>query len=338
MAQHLERARDLVSRARAAEQRGQTARALSLYDDALALLEHDADDPLVADAMRWKGTLLRERGETDGAHRCYAASLELAERTESIGSQAHALNCLAIIAQRRGDTKETERLYFRAADLAQQSGESRLLGMIEQNRGVLANMRGDVADAEQRYSSSLAAFKTANDSQAASWVLNNLGMLYTQGGDHERARSVLEEGLSIARSVDPAVEGILTLNLAEAWIVAGDLEKADEACVRALDSAQRRGDHLTAAGALKCRARIERERGALDKSMATLRIAIYEAQGTEDRLLHAELLRELGEISRALGNAGGAKSAWREAEEAFRVAGADGDATAMQRRLSQIEE
>ena len=70
--------------------------------------------------------------------------------------------------------------------------------------------------------------------------------------------------------------------------------------------------------------------------MATLRIAIYEAQGTEDRLLQAEMLRELGELSRAMGNAAAAKSAWREAEEAFQLAGARADAAAMKTRASEI--
>jgi hypothetical protein len=60
----------------------------------------------------------------------------------------------------------------------------------------------------------------------------------------------------------------------------------------------------------------------LDKSIATLRIAIYEAEGAEDRLLHAEMLRELGEISRAVGNAGAARSAWREAVDSFEQIGA----------------
>lgn len=331
-----QRARELVEKARAAEQRGQTTRALSLYNDALTQFDDTSHDPLYADALRWKGTVLRERGDTDEAHRCYTQSLSLAERCESVGSQAHALNCLAIVAQRRGDSRETEKLYGRAADLASVAGESRLLGMIEQNRGVLANMRGDLADAEIRYSRSLAAFEGADDAEAVSWVLNNLGMLYTRKGDFEKAREALERGLTIARGSDPTVESILTLNLAEAWIGAGRLDLADQASARALHSALRRGDHLTAAGALKCRARIERERGALDKAMATLRIAIYEAEGTEDRLLHAEMLRELGEVSRALGNAGGAKAAFREAVTAFDGVGARDEASELRTVIADL--
>jgi tetratricopeptide (TPR) repeat protein len=103
---------------------------------------------------------------------------------------------------------------------------------------------------------------------------------------------------------------------------AGRLELADEWCAKALNHAQRRGDHLTAAGALKIRAAIERQRGALDMSIAALRLAIHEVESAEDPLLHAELLRELGEVSRAVGNAGAARSAWREAVDSFQLVGA----------------
>ncbi|HEX2692668.1 MAG TPA: tetratricopeptide repeat protein [Gemmatimonadaceae bacterium] len=333
----LEAARELVGQARAAEQTEQTAKAIGLYDDALACFHPDTFHSFYADILRWKGTLLRERGETEAAYRCYSLSLAKASRSHSDAGQAHALNCLAIIAQRRGDQKETDRLYRRAAALAEKAGESRLLGMIQQNRGVLANMRGDFAAAAEAYTASLSAFEQAADLEAVSWVLNNMGMLDTRIRNFGDALLHLERGLELARKRNDAiVESIITLNLAEARIGLGQLDMADDLCTRALDAAQRRGDHLTAAGALKCKASIERERGALDKSIATLRIAIYEAEGAEDRLLHAEMLRELGEISRSLGNAGAARSAWREAAESFRQVGAKHDLADLQSRMKAL--
>jgi tetratricopeptide (TPR) repeat protein len=332
-----EAARELVGQARVAEQSEQTAKALGLYDDALAAFHPESTNPFVADILRWKGTLLRERGETEAAFRCYTHSLAKASRAHSDSAQAHALNCLGIVAQRRGDQKETERLYRKAASLAKKAGESRLLGMIEQNRGVLANMRGDFAAAVEFYTRSLNAFELAEDWEAASWVLNNLGMLHTRIRNFGDAKEYLDRGRAIAvNRKDAIVESIVTLNLAEVWIGLEQLDRADELCGEALNAAQKRGDHLTAAGALKCRARIERERGALDKSIATLRIAIYEAEGAEDRLLHAEMLRELGEISRALGNAGAARSAWREAAESFKVIGAKVDLAELQVQMTAL--
>src|SRR5438270_4946549 len=330
----VERARHMVELARTAERREENDKALGLFDDALGELGEHCSDPYIADVLRWKGTLLRERGETEAAFRCYTASLERAQATASVRHQAHALNCLGTISQRRCDHKETERLYAEASALAVKAGDARLLGMIEQNRGVMASMRGDYAQAAAFYTNSLGAFEMACDSEPMSWVLNNLGILHTKIRNFEEARGYLERGLAIALNrSDAVVENVIRLNLAEVWLGLGRLDTADDCCAEALDQAQRRGDHLSAAGALKIRAAIERQRGALDKSIATLRIAIYEAEGAEDRLLHAEMLRELGEISRAVGNSGAARSAWREAVDSYQTIGANQEVAEVQKQL-----
>ena len=334
----VERARKLIEMARTAEKREENDKALGLYDDALAVLGQECALPLAAEALRWKGTLLRERGETEAAFRCYTASLEKARAAGSEACQASALNCLGTIAQRRCDHKETERLYAEASELAVKSGEARLLGMIEQNRGVLASMRGDYGHAERFYCNSLGAFETSGDHEPMSWVLNNLGILHTKLRNYGQALEYLQRGLAIAISRDDnVVRNVISLNIAEAWLGHGRLDKADDWSVDALGQAQRRGDHLTAAGALRIRAAIERHRGALDKSIATLRIAIYEAEGAEDRLLHAEMLRELGEISRAVGNAGAARSALREAVDSFEQIGATTELAEARNQLELLQ-
>src|SRR5213082_2669093 len=126
--------RRLVDLAREAERRGDTAKSLGFYDDAIEMLEREQDLVLLADALRWKGTLHREQGDTEAAYRCYAQSLIQAEKCGSIGAKAHGYNCLAIIAQRRGNLGESEKLYNQAADYAGRAADVRLLGMIEQNR------------------------------------------------------------------------------------------------------------------------------------------------------------------------------------------------------------
>jgi tetratricopeptide (TPR) repeat protein len=334
---NVERARKLVEMARQAERLEENGKALSLYDDALSEFTAESLDPFIPEVLRWKGTLLREKGDTEAAFRCYTMSLNRARLIGSEAAQARALNCLGTVAQRRCDLKETERLYAEAAQLATRGGDSRLLGMIEQNRGVLASMRGDFAQAAAFYSNSLGAFEMACDAEPMSWVLNNLGILHTKVRNYDQARDYLERGLAIAINRDDAgVENVIRLNLAEVWLGFGRLDLADECCAEALDQAQRRGDHLTAAGSLKIRAAIERQRGALDKSIATLRIAIYEAEGAEDRLLHAEMLRELGEISRAVGNAGAARSAFREAVESYTFIGANQEASEVRAELRHL--
>ena len=333
----MDKARKLVEWAQMAERAGDTEKALALFDDAIALLPQQSDDPFLADVLRWKGTVYREQGETEAAYLCYKRSLAHAERVGAIGAKAHAFNCLAIVAQRRGDLRESEMHYARARDLAAKAGDSRLLGMIEQNRGVLMNTNGNFAAAEVRYFSSLTAFEKAGDEEAMSWVLNNIGILYTKLGHYQRAVETLERGLEIAkRREDGLVESIISLNLAEAWAAAGQLDLADASCKKALEDARRRNDHLTIAGALKCRARIERELGAFKQSIATLRIGIFEAEGLDDRLLQAEMLREFGQTSRALGNSDEARLAWQEAADSFQDVGALHEAAEIRSLLASL--
>jgi tetratricopeptide (TPR) repeat protein len=326
-------ARALVDRARDAERRGDSARSLGLYDDAIEVLDREHDLALLADTLRWKGTLHREQGETEAAYRCYTQSLIHAEQCGSIARKAHGFNCLAIIAQRRGNLAESEKLYLQAAEFAGKAGDVRLLGMIEQNRGVLFNMRGNFVAAEARYLNSLGAFERANDDEAVSWVLNNIGMLYTKLGHYQRAIEIFGRGLTIAKSRhDSLVESVLVLNLALVWVAIGKLDDA----ASSLAEAQARGDNLTIAEALKCRARIERERGAFHESIATLRIGIFEAEGLEDRLLQAEMLREFGQTSRALGNSADARLAWQEAAESFEDVGARHEAAEINALLASL--
>ncbi|MDO8502089.1 MAG: tetratricopeptide repeat protein [Gemmatimonadaceae bacterium] len=327
----------LAEAAREAETRGENARALALYDDALAELGSHSSDPLAATVLRWKGTLLRETGQTEEACRHYLRSLAVAERTGLADVKAHVLNCLAIIAQRRGDLREAERLYEKASECATEGLEHRLLGMIQQNRGVLANMRGDFPAASSLYEESLKTFEIAGDDQAVSWVLNNLGMLHTKLGHLVEAQKHLESGLAIAKRRDDAlVEEIITLNLAELWVRADDLELAEKLCSHSLEAANRRSDRLTAAEALTCRARIERKRGEFDKGIASLQMARFEAQGSEDRMLHAEIQRELGQLARDRGDTPAAKDALSQAAVEFRNVGALHDAVETETLLMHL--
>jgi tellurite resistance protein len=71
-------------------------------------------------------------------------------------------------------------------------------------------------------------------------------------------------------------------------------------------------------------------------SIATLRIGIFEAEGLEDRLLQAEMLREFGQTSNALGNSADARLAWREAAESFEDVGAQHEAAEINALLASL--
>lgn len=291
--------------------------------DPLAALGGSRDVQLLVSTLRRRGNEHLHRGETAQASELYELSHTIARNVCYVGGVAQALNCLATVAQRRGKLDEAESLYHEAALLAEQAGERRLTGMVQQNIGILASIRGDWDAALASYRLSLAAFDAEGDLEAASWVLNNLGKLHGERGETALAEQSFDRAIRIARErADLLVESVVEQNLAELHLMQRDLEGADSACARALELASRRGDRLRLAETLKLRAKLERERGAFDAAIRTLEEARRETDPTEDALLAAELLCEIGEVWRRRGERVMAGAIWREAMQAFERAGA----------------
>src|ERR1041385_1266611 len=156
---------------------GSTADDLILRSDpeSLALLGASDDSPLLADVLRWQGSVIRDRGQTTDAERLYEQSLEVARRLHYEAGQSHAINCLGIIAQRRGDLVAASKFFHDAQRIAEICGEGRLAGMIQQNLGVISDILGNRDAAFSYYYASLNAFESTHDTQAMTLVLNNLG-------------------------------------------------------------------------------------------------------------------------------------------------------------------
>jgi len=149
--------------------------ALAWHREALSLLGTDEETSLLADVLRWQGTVLRDRGETSQAEPLYERSLRIATTLGYDAGRAHALNCLAILAQRRGDLSGATRMYTAAMDLAERCDEARLVGMVQQNLGIVADIRGNAPAALAHYRLSLRTFEAANDGAGmttqAPWVV-----------------------------------------------------------------------------------------------------------------------------------------------------------------------
>ncbi|MCA1481957.1 tetratricopeptide repeat protein, partial [Bradyrhizobium sp. NBAIM08] len=118
---------------------------------ALEILSAQEETPLLADVLRWQGSVLRDRGQTGDAEALYKQSLDLATGLNYDAGRAHALNCLGGLAQRRGDIDGASETFAKALALADRCGDVALTGMVEQNLGILASIRGDAVAALEHY-------------------------------------------------------------------------------------------------------------------------------------------------------------------------------------------
>lgn len=309
--------------------------ALLLNRDALRMIAGDEDTPLLADVLRWQGSVLRDRGRTSEAEPLYQRSLAVATAAEYDAGRAHALNCLASLAQRRGELVTATNLLTDALELAARAGEMRLVGMIQQNLGIIADIRGNPAAAHAYYRVSVATFEASNDLQPLCWVLNNLGYLYAKEERFEEAQAAYDRALGIARARgDLLCEGILEQNRAELSLLRDEVDEAHSSIARALDIAERRDDGVRRAAALKLRGAYERLAGRPREAADTLRHALTLSAVGEDALLGAEVLYQYGIALSDLGDPENARNAWGAARDGFERIAARQWMTRVERRLS----
>lgn len=288
-------ARRLAELARAAGLGESPDNALTWSREALTLLGTDDATPLLADVLRWQGSVYRDRGETTAAQPLYEKSLKISIDLGYPSGHAHALNCLGSLAQRRGDIALATRNFTEALAIAEQCGETRLTGMLQQNLGVLADIRGNPAAAQAHYLVALRTFESTRDLQQQSWVLSNLGYLYSREGRFEEARAAYDRALAIARDRgDLLYEGVIEENRAELDLIEQRLDEALPSIQRALEIAEQRGDSARRAAALKLKGARHRLSGDTAAAQHVLSHALTLAAVAEDALLGAELLFQFG--------------------------------------------
>ena len=319
----LDEARALAREALARLRGGDPDAAIEACDDALSLLLPAGPSEALADVLRWKGSVLRDRGSHSAAAELYAQSLTVAESCQYPTGRAHSLNCLGTVAQIRGDLASAERWYGEAARLAHRLADRRLSGLVQQNLGILAHMQGRIDEAIAHFRLALVAFEQEDQRDAALWVLNNLGVLYTREGATARALDTLDRALALAAELGDVVsEGIVEENRSAMFLAMGRTEQAELAATRAFGIAEQRRDNARRAAALRAFARVIRAREPeAARALTVLERASALAELTEDVYLRVEVLTELGDSCRDLGESGRARDAWRRALELSRLAG-----------------
>ena len=331
------RAFALAQSGRIAELRRDLRSAHGLYQEARDVLEGVGPTPLLANILRWQGSVRRDEGKLEEADELYRQSLDVAVACGSLAARAAAINCRGVLAQRSGDLARAERTLEEAQRMAMEAGEIRLTGMIRQNLGVLFNVRGDLERALEHHRAAVEAFENMGDDEAVSWALNNLGMVFNDLNETVRAERAFLRGLAIARNRrDRPLQGILLCNYAEGLIATERWEEATAALETAFAIACEGQDLKRGGEALKFLGVLERECRRHTAALERFDQALSTATSVQDALLTAEVLRERGELHLRSDDATAAHEDWAAAERAFRSAGATRDADAVRERMAGL--
>jgi tetratricopeptide (TPR) repeat protein len=132
------------------------------------------------------------------------------------------------------------------------------------------------------------------------------------------------------------MQGLVQLNRAEHSLAAGDLKDAERRVADVLRLAAERGDSPQCSEAFKLRGQIELRRSDLEAADQSLRRARELAEGIDDALLIAEILRETAEVAYARGEQDRARAVLRQSRGSFRELGAAPDVDRTDARLTLL--
>jgi non-specific serine/threonine protein kinase len=157
--------------------RGDGARAVARYEEALALRRTINDRPGIAGSLNNLGMVLHYQGEYGRALDLYSEALTLNRALGDRRLTAITLNNLGTTARAQGDLTRAATAIEEALGLFTELGDRRSMADLRNNLGQVAYARGDVAQAQVLCEASLALFRDLDDRPGVNEALQVLGLV-----------------------------------------------------------------------------------------------------------------------------------------------------------------
>jgi diguanylate cyclase (GGDEF)-like protein/putative nucleotidyltransferase with HDIG domain len=290
-------ARELLEQATAAEEHGRLDLARALYERALAQAREPGEASVAAAAMSSAARLASRAGETTLALDILEAALASATARGNDADCARAASLRSLVLWDSGDVGSAEGEAARARDWARRAGDQRGAAHCLRTLGALAIARGALDEGISHYEACLAELRSLGSVADLSATLVTLAELYDDVHRWAEADSAFDEAASVAAGIGaPAAALDAQLRHAELLANRGDVDRAQAACERAVETARRLRDPRTTATTARTAALIARARG--DFTRADERLAAAEAalRDCDEPVLAAEVAAERAEL------------------------------------------
>jgi ATP/maltotriose-dependent transcriptional regulator MalT len=184
--------------------RGEPARAVPLFEQAIAAFERAGDYAAAVDKAVWKGTALRFLGRYP---ECLAESERIqrwiaclpAEHPATTRLRAAGLHLDGVAQWHLGDLARADTALNQARALFDTTDDRLSRANVYHDLGMVARARGEFPAALAAYRVALALWEQMGYRDSAAQTLNNLGYLHLLRGEMQEAERVLQDALQRAR-------------------------------------------------------------------------------------------------------------------------------------------
>lgn len=253
-----ERAAELLSEGKYAEQLGILERAVAAFDTA----SRSSDAAIAAEAFTRLADVYRSKGQWDEAVQVARRGQVIARGAGHALLLAHATIAEANVLMCRGEFSDAKRLFD---DVLALTTDPLMRGLALQNAGSIFAQQGQLGAAERAFAESYGHFQRAGYRRGEAIALNNYGRVALDRDNLQLAEGLLTQALSIAREVEHAeLIALATLNLAEAKTRQGSTDRAEDLASEALGFFSACGNRWREVECLRLIGTINERRGAVD--------------------------------------------------------------------------
>ena len=263
-----------------------------------------------------------------------------ARRARDVAGLLRALNLRGIAAFELGRPDEARQAFDALMELAEAEGDTDMLARAALNLGALANLQGSPTDALAMYQLALPLFQKLGQTRGLSQTHQSLGMSYRDLQRYGEAEDEYREAMRLGIGFSyPPIVAMAVIGRSEIMVMRGDLHAALSLVEWGMQLSRQLEDPISEGTAFRVRAlaRAVTDRSPAVRAQDDLQRALTLARSTDNVLLEAETLRDLGRLLARAASLDAAREHFEAAARAFGRLGAEHAVAGMRDEIAKLD-
>ncbi len=318
------------------QQRGEYAKSIDYYQQAIALREKTGDLGGLATSITYLGNVYNRTGRFVQARDSYEKALPILEAQGNPQQMVEILSGMALLNVEMGRHADAEAAYTRAIEIAGAAGLAGPEASLRRNLADNLRLQGRFAEALVHLDKAMKLLEASPDPTELALTHSTRGSTYMNMGEMDQARDDYVKFAELAKGLEsPAYAALAQRNIGEFYRDIGAYDRGLKAADEAIALAEKAGDAREYREGLVLRGDLNTRLGHYDEALKTWQEAL--AQDTQDQAAKSILEDEvaIAAANASLGKTKEAREQLRSVAPRARAAGLPHVATAVQFAMGQ---
>jgi tetratricopeptide (TPR) repeat protein len=311
---------------------------VKFFEDALKVAQKTGNDAIEVKALISLGHSRRSAGNNREAEKDYIKAGEIAGKRDDMQSMGEIQRGLGYVHWRKGENDDAIEHYNQSISYSMKAGDLSSMAKTFIELGNVYNNWGQYEKAIEYYGKSISEMEKLGDYFELSRAYNNIGDTYLHMKEWDRAIESLEKCRQASDKIgNRNMVAWAMFNSAEALANIGELDKAENYCINALNICESQDDKIGMNGVFRCLGIIYRFKKQWNKAIENVNKSIVILEMLDIPFDLATTYFELGLVYRKMGEIQGAIDNFGIAKNYFDSVGAKNQAEETASIIKEIE-